>query len=112
MGSGIDGLPKGVIFQGTFGGDTSWTHTGTIGVSGNITYDLFGYISGTWFTGAKVSGAMTQITVNTGTNGFQGCETLASGDINIATTPEPGTLVLLGSGLVGLAGLVRKRYRA
>lgn len=29
----------------------------------------------------------------------------------VATTPEPGTMTLLGSGLVGLAGLVRRRMR-
>ncbi|HEX8798466.1 MAG TPA: PEP-CTERM sorting domain-containing protein, partial [Terriglobales bacterium] len=26
-----------------------------------------------------------------------------------ATTPEPGTLVLLGSGLLGLAGVIRRK---
>jgi hypothetical protein len=110
MGNGKDGVPNTVLFQGTFTGDTSWSHTGTIGVSSVITYDLFGSITGKWYTGATVSGALTQITVNTGTNGFQGSAVLGSGDIFIAT-PEPGTLVLLGSGLMGLAGIVRKKYK-
>ena len=27
-----------------------------------------------------------------------------------STTPEPGTLVMFGSGLLGLAGLIRRKY--
>jgi PEP-CTERM motif len=109
--NGTGGLPDGVIFQGTFTGNTTWTPNGTVGVSGTINYTLSGAISGTWYNGTKVSGGTAQLTVSTGPNGFQGSVSLASGNTDISVTPEPGTLGLLGTGLVGLAGVVRKRLK-
>lgn len=35
--------------------------------------------------------------------------TLGSGDLHIQPVPEPGTLALFGSGLLGVAGVVRRR---
>jgi hypothetical protein len=37
---------------------------------------------------------------------------VVSADIGIVTTPEPGTLGLLGTGLLGVAGLVRRKFLA
>lgn len=111
MGDGQGGLPNSVIFSGTFTGDTKWAPTGTVGVSDSIFYTLSGSISGTWYNGKTVTGATTQITFDTGKNGFMGSVSLGSGNTVFTVTPEPGTLGLLGTGLVGLAGIVRKKRK-
>jgi hypothetical protein len=41
-----------------------------------------------------------------------GSVAVGSGDTVVANVPEPGTLGLLRTGLVGLAGIVRKKLKA
>jgi hypothetical protein len=109
-GNGTDGIPNGTIFNGSFSGPVTWT---VITLSnGTHNYELTGVISGTWFNGATVFGATTQLTINTGKGFFNGSTNISSGDTNITTVPEPGTLGLLGTGLLGLAGALHRKLKS
>ena len=110
-GNGSFGLPNGAIFTGSFTGPVTWTLV-TL-ANGTHNYTLTGSLTGTWYNGTTVEGATIQLTINTGKGFFNGTTTISSGDTNITTTvPEPGTLGLLGTGLVGLAEVLRRKLRS
>jgi len=98
----VKGLPNTVLFQGTFSSPVTVTqmNNGTFTLTGNIIGLLSGHTvngSATILTGPMRNG---QLAINS-----------VSVDIALPV-PEPGTLTLLGTGLLGMAVLARRKWRA
>ena len=106
-GVGNFGQPKGTIFSGSFVGPISWTlvsHTGAY----NYVFTLSGTIRGQLFDGRVVTGTTTQ-TIQLYQNQWIHDH---KGSIKLGRTfiaPEPGTLGMLGTGLIAVAGTLRRK---
>ena len=101
----------GVIFSGSFVGPISWTLVAhdTIHHTQFYEFQLSGQIKGQLYTGQFVTGTTTQdiyVYKNQWSVDNKGL-------VNLGTThlvvPEPGTLGMLGTGLVGMAGAFRRK---
>jgi hypothetical protein len=105
-GNGTSGLPNGTIFSGTFNSAT-WTLV-TL-ANGTHNYTLTGVLVGSMGGSTyNTNGVTVQLTINTGKGYFNGSTKISSGDTTVVV-PEPGSLGLLGTGLLGLAGVIRRK---
>lgn len=107
-GGGFGQPAKGVIFHGSFIGPILWTVVSHPGPDDYV-FSLSGTIRGELANGQIVTGTTTQTIFaykNQWIHDHQAGVQL--GHSNLAV-PEPGTLGLLGTGLVGVAGTMRRK---
>jgi len=109
VGKGPDVPHKGTIFSGSFVGPITWTLVSQNGQ--NVQYELSGTIQGTLWNGMFVTGTTTQLINSTRGQISLGIGHIRVGNTNILT-PEPSTLGLLGTGLVAIAGVLRRKLTA
>lgn len=109
MGNGVDGVPRGIIFSGTFTGPVSWTLT-TL-ADGKHDYILSGTVSGTIHGGGITSGTISQISFDMGTGYFRQLAGSSNGGGNLVVAPEVGSFTMLAMSLAGIGGAMWRKAR-
>jgi hypothetical protein len=107
-GNGTDGIPKGTLFTGTFSSPVAWTLI--TAANGTHNYDLTGAVSGE-LEGTSHFGAVVQLTATTGRGFFTGHPIESSGNTVLSPIPEPGSLSLLGTGVIAFLGFLGRKQK-
>jgi hypothetical protein len=106
------GVPHGAIFTGEFVGPISWVNDGASGLhDNNLRFTLSGDLEGTLYNGRMVSGFTSQTIYSTNGQLSQGIGHIQTG-ISKLTAPEPNEMLLFGSGIIGIAGMVKRKISA
>jgi hypothetical protein len=109
-GNGTNGVPNGTLFSGSFSGPVTWSLVNLS--NGTHSYTLTGTLTG-MAQGMSVSGVTVQLTINTGKGFFNGSTMISGGDTTIVgSVPEPSTVTMLGTGLLGVLGMIRRKVRS
>ena len=105
----LPGSPHGpvALFTGSFVGPVTLTLISPPGQL-SLVWTLTGNIAGTLYDGRSVTGTTTQTLFSSSAQWTGGIGHIRVGSSDL-TVPEPGTLGLLGSGLVGIAGMFRRK---
>lgn len=99
----------GVIFNGTFSGPVTWSVVGVCTAAVACTYDLSGSVSGTWYNGEQVFGVTTQLFFKTKKGPYTGGPITPEDGSTFVVTPEPSSLAFMGTGLLGVGLIVRRK---
>jgi hypothetical protein len=75
----------------------------------SLVFQLTGAMSGQLNNGNMVSGTTTQMFHTSVAQLAQGIVHITSGSTHLTAVPEPGTMGLLATGLVGLARMARSK---
>ncbi len=117
MGNGSNGIPNGVLFSGIFTVNPTWVHNPNL-PNGDGSYTFTAVATGTLADG-EIANILITINMDRPFNPklpldsvlFEGSAPVQTVSVQVLNVPEPSSLGFIGTGLVGLAGAISRKYR-